>query len=178
MITFIGNHLPLLMLLTLGVLLFSGLPVAFVLAGVGLGFGAIGYAFGQVRLEDFTIVFYRVHGTLANPDDLQYAAVPALIFMGAVLHAGGIARDLLGGIERLMPRVPGNLAIAATLMAVILAPTAGVIGASVSALALIALPVMLERGYRPLTPPGRSPRREHSASGYRPECCCSSLETR
>lgn len=149
MITFIGNHLPLLMVLTLGLLLFSGLPVAVVLAGVGLAFGVIGYAFGQVRLEDFTIVFYRVYGTLANPDDLQYAAVPALILMGAVLHASGIAGDLLAAVERLMPRIPGNLAIAATLMAVILAPTAGVIAASVGALALFALPVMLERGYRP-----------------------------
>lgn len=143
------DSIPLLMLLSLAGLIFSGLPVALVLAGVGLGFGLIGHSMGLVRLSDLGFIYERVVGTLSDSEDIMWSAVPLLVFMGAMLQESGIAGELLRCLQRLLRRVPGGLAIAVTLIGVVLAPTAGMIGASVATLALMALPTMLEQGYSP-----------------------------
>jgi tripartite ATP-independent transporter DctM subunit len=137
------------MFVALGALIFSGLPVALVLTGISFVFGLLGWWLGLMRLTDFDIIYFRVFGTLTDADDVLWAAVPMLIFMGAVLQQSGIARELLLCLKVLFRRVPGGLAIAVTLIGVVLAPAAGMIGASVATLALLALPTMLEQGYRP-----------------------------
>jgi len=141
--------LPPLMLLSLGGLLFTGLPVAVVLSGLGLWFGIIGIACDLMRPSDFLIPFLRIYGTLTDTDDLNYAIIPVLVFMGSLLNGAGFARETLEGFERLFHRVPGNIALAATLMAIVLAPMAGMIAAAVGLLGLVALPVMIRRGYPP-----------------------------
>jgi len=75
--------------------------------------------------------------------------VPLLLFMGIVLHYSGIADELQTCLQRLFRKSPAGLAIATLLIGTILAPAAGMIGASVVTLALIALPLMLEQGYKP-----------------------------
>ncbi len=77
------------------------------------------------------------------------SAVPLLVFMGAMLQQSGIARELLSCLQVLLRRIPGGLAVAVSLIGVILAPMAGMVGAGVGTLALIALPTMLEQGYKP-----------------------------
>jgi tripartite ATP-independent transporter DctM subunit len=52
-------------------------------------------------------------------------------------------------LTRVFGRVRGGLAIAVTIIGVLLAATTGIIGASVVLLALLGLPVMLQHGYRP-----------------------------
>src|SRR3546814_5599874 len=59
-----------------------------------------------------------------------------------------LARELLTCLSLMLRRLPGSLAIAVVVIGVILAPSAGLIGASVATLALIALPSMLAQGYR------------------------------
>ncbi len=137
------------MLLTLAIMLFSGLPVAVVLTGIGLGFGAIGCAFDLVRWQDFGIIYYRIFGSLFNSEDIFWSAVPLLLFMGIVLHYSGIADEMQMCIERLLRRIPAGLAIGTLFIGTILAPAAGMIGASVVTLSLICLPKMVERGYLP-----------------------------
>ena len=136
----LSGNVALLMFLALGVLIFSGLPVAFVLMGVGLAFGLVGYGLGLVRLTDFGAIYFRVYGTLADPEDIAWSAVPLLIFMGATLKQSGIARELLTCLRAALRRVPGGFAVAVTFIGVILAPMAGMVGAGVGTLALIALP--------------------------------------
>jgi len=143
------DNVGLLMFVVLGLLIFSGLPVAFVLMGVGLAFGLVGYGLGLVRLADFGAIYFRVYGTLADSEDIAWSAVPLLILMGAMLQQSGIARELLFCLQALLRRVPGGLAVAVSLIGVILAPMAGMVGAGVGTLALIALPTMLEQGYKP-----------------------------
>ena len=147
--SFLSDNLALLMFVALGAGIFCGLPVAVVLTGVGLGFGLVGCAVGWMRLTDFGAIYHRVYGTLSDSEDIMWAAVPLLIFMGAVLEGSGTARDFLTVLQRLLRRVPGGLAIAVTLIGILLAPAAGMVGASVATLALIALPTLLERGYPP-----------------------------
>ena len=50
---FAQDYLPIVMFLTLAALLFSGYPVAFVLGGVALTFGLIGFFLGTFRLVEF-----------------------------------------------------------------------------------------------------------------------------
>ena len=137
--------LPLWMFLALGLLLFTGYPVAFVLGGVGLAFAVIGDFAGMFRLQQLTLIPLRIYGS--NMESLVLVAIPMFIFMGTMLEKSGVARDLLHALQVLTRRVPGGLALSVTLMGTIMAATTGIIGASVVMMTLMALPVMLERRY-------------------------------
>ena len=145
----IEELLPLLMFAALGVLLFSGYPVAFILGGVGLSFALIAMAIDPFLfdLPQFGAIPSRIYGAIS--ENLLLTAIPMFIFMGTMLERSGIARDLLNCLQVLLRRVPGGLALAVTLMGTILAATTGIIGASVVMMSLLALPVMVERGYDP-----------------------------
>jgi tripartite ATP-independent transporter DctM subunit len=144
-----GELLALAMLATLAVALFSGLPVAVVLMAVGFLFGGFGMLIGAVRPAEFGAIFFRVYGALTDADEILYASVPLLVFMGSTLQRAGLAQDLLLGVQGLFRRVRGGPLVAVMVLGAVLAPTAGVIAASVSAIALMALPVLLQQGYRP-----------------------------
>lgn len=137
--------LPVLMFVVLGVLLFTGYPVAFILGGVGLAFGLIGIAAGEFLPIQFKLLPSRIFGGIM--ENLILTAIPMFVFMGTMLERSGIAHDLLNCLQVLMRRVPGGLALAVTLMGTILAATTGIIGASVIMMSLLALPVMIERNY-------------------------------
>jgi tripartite ATP-independent transporter DctM subunit len=140
--------MSLLMLVMLGVGLFAGLPVAVVLIGVSFLFAGIGVMNGAIRPEEMGAIYHRVYGTLSDRDELLYAAVPMLIFMGAMLHETRLAQDLLAAASRAFGRWRGGPAVATLAVAAIQAPAAGMIGASTGALALYALPALRRQGYR------------------------------
>jgi len=140
--------LPALMLLVLGVALLSGLPVAVVLIAVAFLFAGVGLFSGAMRTEELGAIFHRIYGTLSDRDELVYAAVPMLLFMGAVLHETGLAANLLSACARACGRVRGGPAVATLVVGAIQAPAAGMIGASTGALALYALPALRRHGYR------------------------------
>ena len=137
--------LPLIMFAALGILLFSGYPVAFVLAGIGIAFGFVGMAFDQFSLIQFFNLVPRIWGGLA--ESLILTAIPMFIFMGTMLERSGVASDLLQCLQILLRRVPGGLALSVVLMGTILAASTGIIGASVVMMTLLALPAMLNRSY-------------------------------
>lgn len=142
---FFVEFLPLWMFIALGLLLFSGYPVAFVLGGIGLAFAVIGDLAGVFRLQQLTLVSLRIYGgTIESP---VLVAIPMFIFMGTMLEKSGVARDLLNTLQVLMRRVPGGLALSVTVMGTIMAATTGIIGASVVMMTLMALPIMIERQY-------------------------------
>ena len=141
------DYLPLFMFLALGMLLFSGYPVAFVLGGVGLFFGFIGMAFDVFDFIQFFNLAPRIWGGIA--ENLVLTAIPMFIFMGTMLERSGVATDLLNCLQVLLRRVPGGLALSVTIMGTIMAATTGIIGASVVMMTLLALPAMLQRRYSP-----------------------------
>ena len=140
------DAMPVAMVAVLALLLLSGYPVAFVLAGTGVLFAAAGWLLGEFPLVAFFNIPLRVWGSING--SLIYPAVPMLLFMGIALEKSGVARELLESLQRLLRWIPGNMAVSMTLMGIILAPSAGLVGASVATLALIGLPTMIERGYR------------------------------
>jgi tripartite ATP-independent transporter DctM subunit len=139
------EFLPILMFLTLGVLLFSGYPVAFILGGLALIFGLLGFFLGTFKLVHFFNFVPRIWGQAA--ENLVLVAIPTFIFMGVMMERSGIAQDLLYCVQLILKRVPGALALGVTIMGTILAAMTGIIGASVTMMTALALPTMIKQGY-------------------------------
>ncbi len=141
----VQDFLPIAMFLTLAILLFSGFPVAFILGGIALLFGLLGYLLGVFKIIEFFNFVPRIWGQAA--ENLVLVAVPAFVFMGVMMERSGIANDLLYCVQVLLKRVPGALALAVTIMGTILAAMTGIIGASVTMMTALALPTMMKQGY-------------------------------
>ena len=142
---FVQDYLPILMFLTLAGLLFSGYPVAFILGGLALLYGLIGYFLDVFTLIEFFNFLPRIWGGAA--ENLVLVAIPAFVFMGVMMERSGVANDLLYCVQVLLKRVPGALALAVCIMGTILAAMTGIIGASVTMMTALALPTMLRQGY-------------------------------
>jgi len=125
-------------------LIFSGYPVAFSLGGTALAFAFVGVSF---ELFDWTLMLalpQRVYGIMSNTVLL---AVPFFIFMGTMLERSRLAEDLLKTIGALFGPMRGGLALAVVFVGALLAAATGVVGASVVAMGMISMPVMLRYGY-------------------------------
>ena len=142
--------LPWLMFVTLFLLLMSGMPVAFCLAGVGMVFGFIGSALDLFTIKQaFNPLPKRMFDGIVMSDMLQ--AVPLFVLMGLVLERSRMAEDLLDAMERILHRVRGGLAISVVLVGALMAAATGIVGATVVTMTVLALPSMLQRRYhRPL----------------------------
>jgi tripartite ATP-independent transporter DctM subunit len=125
-------------------LIFSGYPVAFSLGGTALIFAGIGVEVGMLSWSLLQAMPSRIFGIMSN---FILLAVPFFIFMGTMLEKSGLAEDLLTTIGQLFGAVRGGLAIAVVFVGALLAAATGVVGASVVAMGLISMPVMLKYGY-------------------------------
>ena len=128
------------------VLIFLGFPVAFTLGGAALIFGFIGIQMGYFSWAYLTNFPERLDGIMENQVLL---AVPFFILMGTVLQRSRLAEDLLHTIGMLFGPRRGGLALAVVFVGALLAAATGVVGASVVAMGMISLPVMLRYGYSP-----------------------------
>lgn len=129
-----------------GALLFLslGYPVAFSLGGVAIAFGILGIILGVFDPIFLTAMPQRIFGIMAN---YTLLAIPYFIFLGAMLEKSGIAESLLETMGILFGRLRGGLALAVVVVGALLAATTGVVAATVVAMGLISLPVMLRYGY-------------------------------
>ena len=127
-------------------LLLTGYPVAFVLGAVGMIFGAIGVMVGAIPIELVQAVPERLFGIMRN-DTLM--AIPFFTLMGLILEKSQLAEELLEAVSQLFGRLRGGLAFAVIIVGALLAATTGVVAASVMAMGLISLPIMLRHGYSP-----------------------------
>ena len=125
-------------------LIFSGFPVAFVLGGTALLFAALGAIAGRFDLALLLAMPERAFGTMSN---YTLLAVPFFIFMGVILEKSRLAERLLESIGILFGRFRGGLGLGVIAVGALLAAATGVVGASVTAMGLISLPVMLRYNY-------------------------------
>jgi tripartite ATP-independent transporter DctM subunit len=133
-----------LMFLGLVVTLLLGYPVAFSLGACGLFFAVIGIQAGYFEFSLLQALPDRVFGIMSNATLL---AIPFFTFMGLILERSGMAEDLLETMGQLFGPVRGGLAYAVVLVGALLAAATGVVAASVIAMGLISLPIMLRYGY-------------------------------
>lgn len=137
-------------------LLAVGYPVAFSFAAVSIVFGAIA-AYFEIVVDGFTFAYFieeflamfsmmpfRIYEIMTNKILL---AVPLFIFMGIVLQKSKLAEKLLEAMGTLFGRIPGGVAVSTVIVGTMLAASTGVVGASVVAMGVISLPVMLKYGY-------------------------------
>lgn len=137
-------------------LLMVGYPVAFSFGAISIIFGFIAawaeiipdggtmVAVTEEFISMFSMMPFRIYSIMNNT---LLMAVPLFIFMGVVLEKSGLATRLLESMGTLFGKVRGGLAISTVLVGSLLAASTGVVGASVVAMGVISLPVMLKYGY-------------------------------
>ncbi len=148
--------LILVMVLALG----AGYPVAFALPGSAILTIALAALTGYLFEGRFEAYF-------AHGDPIQWLsagvtnfrgiyweaerdtliAIPLFIFMGIMLERSKIAEDLLVTMGQLFGPIPGGVGISVVIVGALLAATTGIVGATVIAMGLISLPVMLRANY-------------------------------
>lgn len=121
------------------VLLLLGFPVAFTFGGVAVAFGL--FAEGT---SIFAMMPHRIWSIMNNT---ILMAIPLFIFMGIVLQKSRLAERLLESMGFLFGEIRGGIAISTVLVGALLAASTGVVGASVVAMGVISLPVMLKYNY-------------------------------
>jgi len=126
------------------VLIFTGYPVALALGGTALVFAFVGVEIGLMDWHLLLALPDRTFGVMSN---YVLLAVPFFIFMGTMLEKSRLAEDLLTTIGQLFGPLRGGLALAVVFVGALLAAATGVVGASVVAMGMISLPVMLRYGY-------------------------------
>jgi TRAP-type mannitol/chloroaromatic compound transport system permease large subunit len=151
MIEFIAQNMAPIMFLSLVFFLLLGYPVAFSLAANGLLFFFIGVELAPYSNNSINLAWpllyalpERFWGVMSNDTLL---AIPFFTFMGIVLERSGMAEDLLDTVGQLFGPIRGGLAYAVVFVGALLAATTGVVAASVIAMGLISLPIMLRYGY-------------------------------
>ena len=146
-------------------MLVIGYPVAFTFGAVSMFFGAIaaflnivpdnwtfmhffsGWSFADFTdefLQMFSMMPFRIYSIMTNK---ILMAVPLFIFMGIVLQKSDLATRLLESMGVLFGKIRGGLAVSTVLIGALLAASTGVVGASVVAMGVISLPIMLKHGY-------------------------------
>ena len=133
-----------LMIVALVAFLLTGFPVAFTLMGTAVAFALIGGALGYFDASWLGILELRVLG-LMNDDLLQ--AIPVFIYLGVILQRTTLSADLLETMAAMFRGSAAGLGISSLLLGLLLAPTTGVVGATVLTIGVLTLPSMLAAGY-------------------------------
>lgn len=90
---YIEDWFPLIMFASLGILVFSGLPVAFVISGIGIAFGFLGMAYDVFSFIEFFNIVSRIWGGIA--ENMVMVAVPMFIYMGTMLEKAALPKTCL-----------------------------------------------------------------------------------
>ena len=137
-------------------MLLFGFPVAFTFGAVAVVFGLIAGVVESLMYDGtlleglvigkdmFAFMPYRIFAIMQNT---ILMAIPLFIFMGVVLQRSKLAERLLVAMALLFGEVRGGLAISTVLVGALLAASTGVVGASVVAMGVISLPVMMKYNY-------------------------------
>ncbi|HXE50868.1 MAG TPA: TRAP transporter large permease subunit, partial [Ramlibacter sp.] len=129
------------------VLLFIGMPVALTFITVNI-VGAWLYMGGEAGLAQLA------RSSVSSITAFSLTPIPLFVLMGEVLFHTGLALKVIEGIERLIRRVPGRLAVVAVVAGTVFSAISGSTIATTAMLGSLMLPVMLARGYHPVLATG------------------------
>jgi|Deesub1362A_J573_1020465.scaffolds.fasta_scaffold00630_23 tripartite ATP-independent transporter DctM subunit len=129
----------LIMFFAMVLMLFSGLPLAFVLGGLALGFSY--FLWGP---NSMLLVAVQSWGVMTS---YFLVAIPLYILMANVLQRSGIIEDLFTVMQMWFGPLRGGLAIGTVVICTLMAAMTGIVGAAVATMGILALPDMLKRKY-------------------------------
>jgi tripartite ATP-independent transporter DctM subunit len=119
--------------------LFMGHPLAFVLGGLAVIFGYLGWG-----ATSFYMFLNRTWGIM---DNYILVCIPLFILMAQLLDQSGVAEDLFDTMRYLFGPIPGGVAVAVVVVSTLFGACTGIIGASVVTMGLLSMPVMLKYNY-------------------------------
>ena len=128
----------LVLFVTLAMLL-SGVPVAFGLGVISIGF--IVFFQGMDALHVVAETFY------AGLNDFTLVSIPMFVLMGAAIGSSPAGKDLYEALDRWLYRLPGGLAISNLGACAIFAALTGSSPACCAAIGKMGIPEMRRRGY-------------------------------
>lgn len=134
-----GELIIIIMLASLVLLLFLGLPVAFSLGGLAMLFTFL--LWGPQSL------YVGASAVWGTGQDWLLVCVPLFIFMADVLQVSGVADDLYTMMHRWMGPLRGGLAMGTVVICTVFAAMAGISGAATVTMGEVSLPAMLKRKY-------------------------------
>lgn len=140
-------HVGLMMLGLIVVTIMLGFPTAFTLMGMGVGFSWYAYSDMGARIaweQTLDLMVLRTYAVMTND---VLIAVPLFIFMGYLIERANLIERLFKILHLVMARVPGSLAVATVMTCAVFATATGIVGAVVTLMGLLALPVMLNAKY-------------------------------
>jgi tripartite ATP-independent transporter DctM subunit len=124
------------------VLLFIGMPVALTFITVNI-VGAWLYMGGDAGLAQLA------RSSVSSVTSFSLTPIPLFVLMGEILFHTGLALHVIEGVERLIRRLPGRLAVVAVVAGTVFSAISGSTIATTAMLGSLMLPVMLARGYHP-----------------------------
>ncbi len=124
------------------ILLFLGMPIAFLLMFVGF----IGICVLSGAGAAFMVIAQTVYGVAAN---YPYTIIPLFILMGSFAGQAGITRALYTTFDKLFRKLPGGLGVATIAACAGFAALSGSSVAAAAAMGNVALPEMRRFGYHP-----------------------------
>ena len=142
----IGEVLAIAMFVVLIAAVLLGFPIAFMLAGVGVIFAALGTLLGAFDWRLLGNLQNRIFGTMTNE---TLVAIPLFVFMGVMLEKSLLAERLLVVMGRCFGTLRGGLGLSVILVGAVLAASTGIVGATVVTMGLVSLPLMIKNGYDP-----------------------------
>ena len=136
-------------MLTLGLLftavtllvMFSGIPIAFALGTV-----AVGFMYFFMPASSLDTVTQNVYEEMSS---ITLLSIPLFILKGAAIGKSNAGRDLYSVMHAWMQRIPGGLGIANVFTCALFAAMAGSSPATCSAIGSAGIPEMRKRGYSP-----------------------------
>ena len=129
----------LVIVVSLLILLFTGLPIAFSLLGISSLLLLI-FMGPQSMLIAIASCFKQLETEV-------FLAVPLYVFMAAILQFSGIAESLYHSMHMWMGPLRGGLLMGTVVISAIIAALTGIGATATVTMGLIALPEMLQRGY-------------------------------
>jgi len=128
--------------------LMFGLTILFIFLGIPITFSLFGTAFlvgiFTLGLDAFTLFQMSAYSQLTS---YVLLAIPLFIFMGHMMESTGIAKGMFESLNDWIGHTNGGMLVVCVITGAVLAACVGIIAASIVLLAIIAMPVMLERGY-------------------------------
>jgi len=133
--------------------LFTGYPVAWLLAILSLVFAALGiflrdqYGFDTFLMTNwakFSGIVDRFDAIMSN---WVLVSLPMFVYMGLMLDRSGVADTMMRNFVKVFGGIRGGLGLTVIVIGILLAASTGIVGASVVLLAVLSMPIMLQNNY-------------------------------